>query len=298
MTSPPIFRFAPSPTGYLHLGHAFSALYAYETAKAAGGEFLLRIEDIDHTRCRPEYTAQIFDDLAWLGLKWREPVRQQSRHMGDYARALAKLEALGLTYRCLASRSEIKAEAERRYGLKHAPRDPDGALIYPGIYRHKSAEETAKLMVPGKPASIRLNMARAIELVGDKLTFQECGTGPDGECGKVLCRPELWGDVIIARKETPTSYHLSVVVDDALQAVSQVTRGSDVFHATSIHRLLQTLLELPEPEYNHHRLIYDHTGRRLSKSAADKSLKSLRQQGLSLSAVKDIIYCEGRLAKD
>jgi len=280
MSSPPVFRFAPSPTGFLHLGHAFSALYAFNAAQAATGRFLLRIEDIDHTRCRPEFVAQIFDDLSWLGLKWEEPVRQQSHHMSEYALALEKLEKLGVTYRCLASRSEIRTEVECTTGLDTALRDPDGALIYPGMYRHMDAAKFNRLMVPGKAVSIRLDMARAISLAGKTLTFQEKGVGPQGESGRIVCHPEAWGDVIIARRDTPTSYHLSVVVDDALQGISEVTRGQDVFHATSIHRLLQSLLELPEPVYNHHRLVRDRNGRRLSKSAADKSLKALREQGL------------------
>jgi len=292
MTSSPIFRFAPSPTGLLHLGHAFSARYAYDTAMAAGGRFLLRIEDIDHTRCRREYVAQILDDLTWLGLKWEEPVRHQSGHMDDYAKALEKLETLGVTYRCLASRSEIKAHVERSTGLSRAVRDPDGALIYPGLYRPMDGDKTARITAPGRPANVRLNMAEAIKLAGDSLTFQEKGCGPQGEHGEVVCQPELWGDVILARKDTPTSYHLSVVVD------GEVTRGEDVFHATSIHRLLQKLLDLPQPLYNHHRLIKDHTGRRLSKSAADKSLKSLRQMGVSLPELLALIESGHRLAKD
>ncbi len=298
MTSSPIFRFAPSPTGRLHLGHAFSALHAFDAAKAAGGRFLLRIEDIDHTRCRPEYVTQILEDLSWLGLSWEEPVRYQSEHMDDYKRALTKLEALGVTYQCLASRSEIKTHVEQRGGLGKAERDPDGALIYPGIYRNMDAEKTAEMIASGRPACVRLNMTKAIELVGDSLTFQEKGSGPQGECGKVLCSPQNWGDVVIARKETPTSYHLSVVVDDALQGVSEVTRGQDVFHATSIHRLLQVLLELPEPVYNHHRLIKDKTGAKLSKSAADKSLKAWRCQGFSVEELLEVIENEEHLAKD
>ena len=293
MSSPPVFRFAPSPTGLLHLGHAFSALYAFNAARAAGGKFLLRIEDIDHTRCRSEYVSQIFDDLSWLGLKWDEPVRHQSRHMADYAAALEKLEALGVTYRCLASRNEIRAEVERTTGLDAARRDPDGALIYPGMYRHMDAVKFNRLMVPGKAACIRLDMARAINLAGKTLTFQEKGSGPQGERGEVVCRPEAWGDVIIARKETPTSYHLSVVVDDAVQGISEVTRGQDVFHATSIHRLLQTLLQLPEPVYNHHRLIRDDSGRRLSKSAADKSLKALREEGFGPEELLHLVQKTG-----
>jgi len=298
MTSPSVFRFAPSPTGLLHLGHAFSALYAFDAAKAAGGKFLLRIEDIDHTRCRPEYVPQILDDLSWLGLNWEEPVRCQSEHMDDYARALQKLEALGITYRCLASRSEIKSYVEQNCGLEKAERDPDGALIYPGIYRTMDVEKTTRMMSSGKPACIRLNMAKAIEMAGKDLTFLEKGSGPQGEHGEVLCSPQNWGDVIIARKDTPASYHLSVVVDDALQGVSEVTRGQDVFHATSIHRLLQVLLKLPQPDYNHHRLIKDETGAKLSKSAADKSLKAWRSQGFSVEELLEAINNEGYLAKD
>jgi len=298
MTSPPIFRFAPSPTGLLHLGHAFSALYAFDAANAAGARFLLRIEDIDHTRCRPEYVAQILDDLSWLGLNWEEPVRYQSEHMDDYTKALKKLVALGVTYRCLASRSEIKAHVEQHSGLGKAERDPDGALIYPGIYRNMDVEKTAEMIASSKPGCVRLNMIKAIELAGDNLTFQEKGSGPQGEHGEVLCNPQNWGDVVIARKETPTSYHLSVVVDDALQGVSEVTRGQDVFHATSIHRLLQVLLELPEPAYNHHRLVKDETGAKLSKSAADKSLKAWRRQGFSLDELLEVIENEEHLAKD
>ncbi len=282
MTSPPVFRFAPSPTGFLHIGHAFSALYAFQAAQAAGGRFLLRIEDIDATRCRPEYATQILDDLAWLGLKWQQPVRVQSKHMKDYAQALKKLDALGLTYRCLASRSDIKAEVERSTGLDKAARDPDGALIYPGIYRHRQAGPSAKMRVHDKPFNVRLKMDEAIKLAGENLSFRENGAGPQGENGEVLCNPQAWGDIVIARKDTPTSYHLSVVVDDALQGISEVTRGEDVFYATGIHRLLQTLLELPQPHYNHHRLIRDEAGRRLSKTAADKSIKALRREGLSL----------------
>jgi len=283
MTSPPVFRFAPSPTGLLHIGHAFSALYAFKAAQAAGGRFLLRIEDIDPIRCRPEYATQILDDLAWLGLKWEHPVRYQSAHMSDYAQALKKLEALGLTYPCLASRGEIKAEVERSTGLKEAARDPDGALLYPGLYRRGDVKKTTKTKRPDRPVNIRLKMDEAIKLAGDNLSFQEMGAGPKGENGEVQCTPQAWGDIVIARKDTPTSYHLSVVVDDALQGISEVTRGEDVFYATSIHRLLQTLLELPQPLYNHHRLICDEDGRRLSKSAADKSIKALRQEGLSLN---------------
>lgn len=290
MNSPPVFRFAPSPTGHLHLGHAYSALYGFDTARANGGRFLLRIEDIDPVRCRQEYIDQIFKDLRWLGLQWEEPVRHQSRHMNDYAKALGKLDTLGLTYPCYASRTMIRAEAERQYGANQPPRDPDGGLVYPGLYRQPSPGVSLKDIEPDTPANIRLDMAKALSLVGTSLTFQEMGSGPQGQYGEVLCQPHLWGDIVLARKDTPTSYHLSVVVDDALQGITQVSRGTDIFHATSIHRLLQTLLELPEPAYNHHSLVKDETGRRLSKSAADKSLKSLRQEGFNLEQLMALMH--------
>ncbi len=289
MVSRTVYRFAPSPNGFLHLGHAFSALFTYKAAREDNGRFLLRIEDIDRIRCKDEFIYQIYDDLAWLGLEWQQPVRRQSDHMADYKKALDRLAALGVTYKCFATRTEIRLAAERQHGAGKAPCDPDGALVYPGLYRGLESDKTAQFVAEARPFCIRLDMKKALDMVGGSLTFFESGSGPQQQTGKLVCQPEAWGDVIITRKDVPTSYHLSVVVDDALQGVTRITRGQDLFYATAVHRLLQTLLELPEPQYTHHSLIRDQTGRRLSKSAVDKSLKSLRQEGCSREEIYALI---------
>ena len=258
---PSAFRFAPSPNGYLHLGHAYSALLNFDRARETGGRLLLRIEDIDATRCRPEYETAIYDDLAWLGIAWETPVRRQSEHLAVYRAALEKLSALGLVYPAFESRAEIARLVTAREAVGPWPRDPDGAPLYPGDARSLSAGERDRLIASGVPYALRLDMAAACRHVAG-LTWNELGEGPDGERGIVAARPEAWGDVILARKETPTSYHLSVVVDDALQGISEVVRGQDLFHATSVHRLLQVLLDLPEPAYRHHALILDEAERR------------------------------------
>lgn len=263
-------RFAPSPTGPLHLGHAFSALTVWDAAQKAGGRFLLRIEDIDATRARPEYETAIYDDLRWLGLTWPEPVLRQSDNLTAYADALAKLTAMGLTYPCACTRRDILSAMDD-------PQEggPDGP-VYPGTCRAGAD--------PDRPHAIRLKMAEAAEMAG-AMTFTETGAGPGGETGVIPIDPD-WlirraGDIILARKDTPTSYHLSVVVDDASQAVTHVTRGEDLFSATPIHRLLQNLLGLPEPVYRHHRLIRDGAGRRLAKRADDKAISVFRDEGAS-----------------
>ncbi len=283
----PVFRFAPSPNGHLHLGHAYSAIFTFEAAVAAGGEFLLRIEDIDPLRCRQEYENAIYEDLAWLGLKWQRPVRRQSEHMDEYKAALAKLAAMGVLYPCFASRREIKDAL--RQNPAHT-KDPDGAALYPGIYKNYPADKAELLMAEGKAFNMRLDMERAISLArqktGKTITFFEEGEGPAGEYGKLEINPAMWGDTIIARKDIPTSYHLSVVVDDALQGISHVTRGQDLFYAAHIHRLLQVLLELPAPRYHHHNLVMDMSGRRLSKSDSDTSLKTLRKQGCTPANIR------------
>ena len=276
-------RFAPSPNGLLHLGHAYSALFAADAAARRGGEFLLRIEDIDGERSRRHFEEAIREDLAWLGLRWPQPVRRQSEHMAAYAAALEKLKRLGVVYPCFASRAEI-----RRSSPGDGRRDPDGAPLYPGLWRGRQQEAAARLAA-GHPANWRLNMARACELAmpaGDGLVFVECGRGPGGERGPISADPRIWGDVILARKNTSTSYHLSVVVDDAVQGISHVTRGQDLFHATSLQRLLQELLGLPAPRYVHHGLVRGADGRKLSKSAGDQSLAALRAAGLSPSRVR------------
>jgi len=282
---PPVFRFAPSPNGYLHLGHALSALLNADKARAAGGRLLLRIEDIDETRCRPEYEAAIYEDLAWLGLAWDEPVRRQSEHYGDYRAALARLEAMGLVYPSFESRAEIaRLVAER----ENWPRDPDGAPLYPGEAKVMSAAERRRRMDAGEPYALRLDMPAALARV-DPLTWQDSGAGPSGETGTIAADPAAWGDVILARKETPTSYHLAVVVDDAAQGVSDVVRGQDLFHATSVHRLLQALLGLPQPRYHHHRLILGADGRKLSKSTSATGLRELRGRGVPASRIRALV---------
>jgi len=282
---PPVFRFAPSPNGYLHLGHALSALINADMAKATGGRLLLRIEDIDETRCRPEYEAAIYEDLEWLGLIWEEPVRRQSENYADYRAALEKLDAMGLIYPSFESRAEIAALVAAR---EPWPRDPDGAPLYPGDAKSMSAAEREKRMAGGAPYALRLDMAAAIEKAG-RLEWRETGQGPSGETGRVGANPAAWGDVILARKDTPTSYHLAVVVDDAAQGVTDVVRGQDLFHATSVHRLLQQLLGLPAPRYHHHRLILDADGRKLSKSTRATGLHGLRAQGLRPADIRRLV---------
>ena len=278
LMTPPVFRFAPSPNGHLHLGHAYSALLNFDRARESGGRLLLRIEDIDATRCRPEYETAIYEDLAWLGIVWETRVRRQSEHLGDYRAALEKLSALGLVYPAFESRAEVARLVAAREADGPWPRDPDGAPLYPGDAKSLPVNERARLIDSGTPYALRLDMAAACQRVSG-LTWHELGEGPDGERGLVVARPEAWGDVILARKETPTSYQLSVVVDDALQGVSEIVRGQDLFHATSVHRLLQVLLDLPEPAYRHHALIRDVDGRKLSKSDHSTGLRELRVAG-------------------
>jgi glutamyl-Q tRNA(Asp) synthetase len=281
----PVFRFAPSPNGELHLGHALSALVGWEAAKAAGGRFLLRIEDIDTGRTRPEYVAGIFADLRWLGLAWEEPVQFQSTRFAAYAEAARKLEAMGLLYPCFATRAEIEAAAS-------GATDPDGAPIYPGLWRGRPDADTAARKAAGEPFALRLDVGKAlaaarIRLAGRPLTFTELGE--DGQPLIIAADPALWGDAVIVRKDTPSSYHLAVVVDDAWQGVTHVTRGRDLFAATHLHRLLQVLLDLPEPTYRHHRLITDADGRKLAKSARDTSLRCLREAGVTPAKVRRMV---------
>jgi len=285
---PPVFRFAPSPNGHLHLGHALSALLNADMAKAAGGRLLLRIEDIDETRCRPDYEAGIYEDLAWLGIAWEQPVRRQSEHYGDYRAALARLEMQGLIYPSFESRAEVAALVAARDAKSPWPRDPDGAPLYPGNAKTMLAAERQKLMSSGQPYALRLDMQAALTRSGS-LTWTETGAGPLGETGVISADPAAWGDVVLARKETPTSYHLAVVVDDAAQDVTDVVRGRDLFHATSVHRLLQALLGLPAPRYHHHRLVLDADGKKLSKSTAATGLRELRAKGVSPAEIRRLV---------
>jgi glutamyl-Q tRNA(Asp) synthetase len=276
---PQVFRFAPSPNGYLHLGHAFSALLNFELARAAGGRFLLRIEDIDRGRARPEFEAAIYDDLAWLGLRWENPVRRQSEHFDDYALALERLDATGLLYACDCKRSDVAHFAATHPGW---PRDPDGAPLYPGICREKPRRPAREILAQGGVA-LRLDMAKAAALAGDGLSWREFA---GGKFSSIPGDPAQWGDVVLVRKDTPASYHIAVVVDDALQGVTDVVRGRDLFFATSLHRLLQSLLGLPEPRYRHHDLMLDQDGEKLAKSRGSATLRALREAGESAAAVR------------
>ncbi len=292
--SRPVFRFAPSPNGRLHLGHALSALVNFERARAACGRFLLRLEDIDTERCRPEFDAAIREDLAWLGIAFEEPVRRQSEHFDAYRVALADLDRRGLLVRSFATRREIATAAAAAVAAGAPwPLDPDGVPLFPGDAALLSADDIARRAAVGEPAATRLAMAAALEAVGTiagaPLSWTETGEGPGGETGTVLAQPEAFGDVVLARKETPTSYHLSVVVDDALQGVTHVVRGADLFAATAVHRLLQTLLRLPEPVYYHHRLVLGPDGRKLAKSNRDTSLAELRAGGATPADIRRMV---------
>jgi len=285
---PPVFRFAPSPNGYLHLGHAYSALLNFDLARQAGGRLLLRIEDIDPARCTEEFEQAIYQDLAWLGIAWERPVRRQSEHLAAYRNALQRLAGLGLIYPSFESRAEIARLVAQREKNGAWPRDPDGAPVYPGNAKLLSADARDRLTRSGVAFALRLDMAEALARTGET-GWTERGEGPGGETGYIAACPQGWGDVVLARKETPTSYHLSVVVDDALQGVSEVVRGADLFHATSLHRLLQHLLALPEPAYRHHRLIRDEEGHKLSKSTQSTGLRELRAGGASPADIRRLV---------
>jgi glutamyl-Q tRNA(Asp) synthetase len=282
---PPVFRFAPSPNGYLHLGHALSALLNFDSARRTGGRFLLRIEDIDATRCRPEFETAIYEDLAWLGIAWETPVRRQSEYLSEYRDAVEKLAAEGLVYPSFESRGEIARLVAQREAEAPWPRDPDGTPLYPGAAKSLPADQRARLLKSGALYALRLEMAAACARAGD-LAWLEHGEGPDGETGNVAARPEAWGDAILARKEAPTSYHLSVVIDDARQGVTEVVRGEDLFWSTSVQRLLQQLLGLPHPVYRHHRLVRDGEGRKLSKSTMATGLRELRAAGATPADIR------------
>jgi glutamyl-Q tRNA(Asp) synthetase len=276
-----IFRFAPSSNGYLHLGHAYSALLNFEMAQATGGRFLLRIEDIDIERCRAEFEQAIYDDLGWLGLSWERPVRRQSEHFSEYSSVLAKLSAQGLTYPCFCTRGEIANAVAARTSW---PLDPDGSPLYPGICKHLTREEKQRRISAGRAPALRIDMESALAKAALTLGWRE--TDASSHMREVTAQPALWGDAILSRKDIPASYHIAVVVDDALQGVTDIVRGEDLFMATSLHRLLQTLLDLPAPTYHHHALLRDASGRKLSKSSRAKSLMALRQDGLSPAAVR------------
>lgn len=282
---PETTRFAPSPTGYLHLGTVHSAFFAARAA-GAGGRFLLRIEDIDPTRCRPEFTQAIYEDLAWLGLGWEEPVRVQSQHLADYHRALTRLQDMDLIYPCFCTRSDIAAEIARSGAAPHGPQHGPDGVQYPGTCRRLSPEERAAATRSGRQFALRLDMAKAVARTG-ALEWH------DRARGTIQARPERAGDVVIARRETPTSYHLSVTVDDALQGITLVTRGEDLVEATDIHRLLQKLLDLPTPDYWHHGLLLDADGKRLAKRDRATTIRDLRAAGRTPAEVRKMAGVEG-----
>lgn len=271
-----VTRFAPSPTGYLHLGHAWSALLAWRRARAAGGRFLLRLEDIDPLRCRPEYAAAALEDLRWLGLDWDGPVRVQSEHLADYRAVLESLRARGLVYPCFCTRAAIAREAAAAAAAPHGVAD---GPVYPGTCRHLSEDERAARLAAGEAHVWRLDMARALDSVTGPLFFEE-----EGE-GRIACAPARFGDVVLARKDVPASYHLCVTHDDALQGVTLVTRGADLKPLTELHRLLQALMGWPAPRYAHHRLLTDASGRRLAKRDHAATLRALRAGGVSPAEV-------------
>lgn len=283
----PVFRFAPSPNGRLHLGHALSALLNAQMAAEIGGRLLLRIEDIDLTRCTRELEQAVLVDLDWLGIDYEQPVRRQSEHFDQYRATLDTLIAQGLVYPAFLTRGEVKARVlafEQAGGTW--PRDPDGAPLYPTEERVLSPDEQAQKLATTERHALRLDMAKALAAVGHSLSWTETG---DGERGEIPAEPAQWGDVVLWRSDAPASYHLAVTVDDAAQGVTHVVRGLDLFHATSVHRLLQALLGLPQPVYHHHRLILGPDGRKLSKSAGDTALAALRAEGKTPSDIRALV---------
>ncbi len=273
-------RFAPSPTGLLHVGHAYAAITAYNVAKQRGGEFILRIENIDHLRCDDEAIEQIYQDLSWLGLTWREPVRVQSEHMSDYDQALQKLEAMDVLYPCFCSRKDIKEEIAR---AAHAPHGPEGPL-YPGTCRALSREEKRRLLKQNVEYAMRLDLEKSLSLINQDELFWR-----DIHHNQIFAQPHQLGDVVIARKDIGTSYHLSVVVDDALQNITHVTRGEELEFATHIHCVLQKLLGLPVPIYHHHQLITDQDGQKFSKRDQSETLASYRNRGVCPHHIYELI---------
>jgi glutamyl-Q tRNA(Asp) synthetase len=277
----PVFRFAPSPNGRLHLGHAYSALLNLDFAARFGGRFLLRIEDIDLARCRPEFEAGIYDDLSWLGLAWEKPVRRQSEHFSDYQAAFQRLREWNVVYPCFCSRTDIAAAA-REAGRSR--RDPDGSPLYPGTCARLGPDVRGARIAAGEAHAWRLDMRAALAAAPGPFGYRRFDRA--GAVDEVVADPVRWGDAVIVRKEIPTSYHLSVVVDDALQGVTHVVRGTDLEAATDLHLLLQGLLGLPSPAYHHHGLIRDPAGDKLSKSAKAEALADLRARGVTAAALR------------
>ena len=290
-----VLRFAPSPNGRLHLGHALSALLNARMARALGGRLLIRIEDIDRTRCTPELEAGVLEDLAWLELDWERPVRRQSEHFNEYAAALERLSAMGLVRKAFLTRGEIARAVAQLAETRGAPWpcDPDGAPLYPGDEAVLSPQEIAAREAQGAPFALRLDMRAALARCKAPLSWQELQDDEGRQAPtRIAADPARWGDVVLARKDTPTSYHLSVVVDDALQGITHVVRGRDLYEATAVHRLLQVLLGLPEPLYRHHRLVMGKDGRKLSKSQGDTALAELRAKGATPDEIRRLVGLE------
>jgi glutamyl-Q tRNA(Asp) synthetase len=287
----PVLRFAPSPNGRLHLGHAYSALLNADLARAWGGRLLLRIEDIDVTRCRPDFEAAIYDDLAWLGLAWETPVRRQSEHFAEYRAAAERLQGRGILCPCVCTRADIAAQVSRREreSGKPWPRDPDGAPLYPGTCRRLPRATIEQRIGAGEPYALRLDMSAALEAAPGRHSYTRVTLS--GAKERVAATPERWGDAVVVRKEIPASYHLAVVFDDALQGVTHVIRGRDLEAATDLHVLLQALLDLPSPAYHHHRLIRADGGEKLSKSISSEPLSALRERGVSPEEVRQALGC-------
>lgn len=285
-SGPPVLRFAPSPNGRLHLGHALSALTNERLARAMGGRLLLRIEDIDRARCTPAFEQGLRDDLEWLGVPFASEVRRQSEHFGDYRAALEGLRRRGLVYPCFCSRQEVRAAASARAQETGEawPVDPDGAPLYPGCCRGLDVGLAEGRIASGAPHLLRLDLERALAAVGEDLAYGVFDAS--GGVTRVVAQPRRWGDVVLARKDVPTSYHLSVVVDDALQGVTHVVRGRDLEAATDIHVLLQRLLGLPPPLYHFHDLLADAEGRKLAKSRGSRSLADLRAEGVTAAQIR------------
>jgi len=286
---PQITRFAPSPTGRLHLGHAYAALVAWDVARASGGRFLLRIEDTDTARVRPEFEQAIFDDLHWLGLSWEDPIMRQSERGDAYKHAIARLRAKGLLYPCFCSRKEVEAEFRASISAPHGGQmGPDGPL-YPGTCKHLSSDEAEARINAGEAHALRLHNNRAMAAAPGDMSFRERGAGPSGETGLVKATPGAFGDAVLSRKGAVASYHLAVVVDDAAQGITCVTRGNDLFPSTHLHRLLQELLGLPTPDYLHHELILDEEGKRLAKRHEALSLEHLRDAGETPESIREVL---------
>ena len=282
MTVPVVTRFAPSPTGLLHTGHAFSALFTYESARRSEGPFILRIEDLDFTRCRPEFETALEEDLGWLGITWELPVRRQSDHLSDFAAAADSLQQQGLLYPCFCTRKDIQQEINAAGGAPHGPDGP----VYPGTCKHLSPAERDDRIAAGQSFALRLNLEKAIRITGSDLPWRDLAKGWQ------TARPEIFGDIVLIRKDIGSSYHLAVVHDDAIQGVTRVTRGMDLFSATHIQRVLQSLLVLPTPVYHHHQLICDNNGKRLAKRDNAESLRSIRDRGITAEELRAKLFAD------